>query len=184
MREANSLSFHTIFTRHSTKNHRHLERDSCAQDRLFPMKVASFVVRAAFLSLAGTAACSAGSPTSATRADSAPSRLSVVPADPLGCTNGGPGPSGLCLAELSCSAPEAHAAETRPCAESKGRAYWNGTTCVETGPEDPQDHCAYARLGFATRLFTNLEACTRTMAMVCPSTRESGTPEPGAQVVR
>ena len=184
MREASALSFHTIFTRHSTKNHLHLERDSRPRDRLLPMKVVSFFVPVAFLTLAGTTACSAGTPTSATRADSAPSRVSVVSADPLGCANGGPGPSGICLAELSCSAPEDHAAETRPCAESKGRAYWNGSTCVESGPEDAQDHCAYARLGFATRLFTNLEACTRTMAMVCPSTNAIRTPEPGAEVVR
>ncbi len=148
------------------------------------MKVASFVVRYALLTLAGTASCSAGSPTSATRADVEPSRASVVSADPLRCASGGPGPSGLCLAELSCSAPEEHAAVTRPCAESLGRAYWNGTACVEAGPEDAQDHCAYARLGFATRLFTNLEACTRTMAMVCPSPHASPAPEAGAQIVR
>jgi hypothetical protein len=135
------------------------------------MKVTSFFARVTFLTLAGTASCSTASPTSATRTDIDPSRAHAIPTDPLGCANGGPGPSGMCLAELSCHAPEEHAAETRPCAESKGRAYWNGSTCVEAGPEDTQDHCTYARLGFATRLFTNLEACRRTMAMVCSPSR-------------
>lgn len=132
------------------------------------MKVATRLARIGLLSLACTASCSAGPPTSATRTDMDPSRVAAPRVDPLGCANGGPGPSGICLAELGCGAPEEHAAETRPCAETRGRAYWEGTRCVEAGPDDAQDHCAYARLGFATRLFTTLEACQRTMAMVCP----------------